>query len=242
MARGWRGQLTALVAIAAWASAGAIAPPADAAGPAVVRPTQELVVLLEEHDLFAQPDAPASRLSTVRAWRPLTGTPTVLPVLGHMATANGAEWLQVMDPGRPNGRQGWISQEKTLPTETSWHIVVKTSSRRVVVFRDGLRVRSVAAIVGKSSTPTPHGRYFVEETVDMRSGSPGAPFALALSARSNVLQQFGGGPGQIALHGVANIGGRLGTAASHGCVRLANRSIRWLAARVGPGAPVTITH
>ncbi len=74
----------------------------------------------------------------------------------------------------------------------------------------------------------------------MRSGSAGAPFALALSARSNVLQSFGGGPGQIAIHGVDNIGGAPGTAVSHGCVRLADGPIRWMAARIDAGTPVTI--
>ena len=69
---------------------------------------------------------------------------------------------------------------------------------------------------------------------------PGAPFALAISARSGVLQEFDGGPGQIALHGRANIGGRLGTAVSHGCIRLGDRAIEWLGARIGPGVPVTI--
>ena len=69
----------------------------------------------------------------------------------------------------------------------------------------------------------------------------GAPFALALSARSNVLAEFDGGPGQTALHGVANIGGIPGTAVSHGCVRLATPDITWLAARIRPGVPVTIT-
>ena len=44
----------------------------------------------------------------------------------------------------------------------------------------------------------------------MLPGSAGAPFALALSARSNVLQEFEGGPGQIAIHGVANLGGTPG--------------------------------
>ena len=39
----------------------------------------------------------------------------------------------------------------------------------------------------------------------------GRPFAIALSARSNALQEFEGGPGQIALHGRANLGGVLGT-------------------------------
>ena len=75
----------------------------------------------------------------------------------------------------------------------------------------------------------------------MLPGSAGAPFALALSARSDVLQEFEGGPGQIAIHGVGSLGGTPGTAVSHGCVRLANRDIRWLAARIAPGVPVTIT-
>ena len=177
----------------------------------------------------------------MRASRPITGGQTVLPVIGRTTTTDGVRWLRVMVPGRPNGRKGWIAQRGTVLTTTSWHVVVRTSSRRVLVYRRGRLVRSFAAIVGKPSTPTPHGRFFVEESVRMLPGSAGAPFALALSARSNVLQEFEGGPGQIAIHGVANLGGTPGTAISHGCVRLANRSIRWLAARIAPGVPVTIT-
>jgi lipoprotein-anchoring transpeptidase ErfK/SrfK len=69
----------------------------------------------------------------------------------------------------------------------------------------------------------------------------GAPYALALSARSKVLQEFEGGPGQIAMHGLANVGGTLGSAVSHGCVRLNSAAMSWLAAHVGAGTPVTIT-
>jgi lipoprotein-anchoring transpeptidase ErfK/SrfK len=144
-------------------------------------------------------------------------------------------------PGRPNGTKGWIAHRSTVLTTTTWSIVVRTSSRRVLVYRHGRLVRRFAGIVGKPSTPTPHGRYFVEESVRMLPGSAGGPFALALSARSNVLQEFEGGPGQIAIHGVAHLGGTLGTAMSHGCVRLANRSVRWLAVRITAGVPVTIT-
>jgi lipoprotein-anchoring transpeptidase ErfK/SrfK len=96
-------------------------------------------------------------------------------------------------------------------------------------------------VVGKPSTPTPTGEFFVEETVQMSGGEAGGPFALALSARSNALQEFEGGPGQIALHGRNNLGGTLGTAASHGCIRVNTASIDWLAARIGPGTPVTIS-
>jgi lipoprotein-anchoring transpeptidase ErfK/SrfK len=125
-------------------------------------------------------------------------------------------------------------------SSTSWHIVVSTSRRRALVYRHGRLLRTYLAIVGKPSTPTPHGRFFVEESVRMPAGAAGGPFALALSARSDVLQEFEGGPGQIALHGLENLGGTLGTAVSHGCVRLSNRSISWLVARIPPGAPVTI--
>ncbi|MGI8556774.1 MAG: L,D-transpeptidase [Solirubrobacteraceae bacterium] len=172
--------------------------------------------------------------------RPITGEQTVLPVIGRTTTADGVHWLRVMLPGRPNGATGWITQRGTVLTTTSWHIVVRTFSRRVLVYgRSGL-VRSYRAIVGKPSTPTPHGQFFVEESVRMLPGSAGAPFALALSARSNVLQEFAGGPGQIAIHGLDNIGGQLGTAVSHGCIRLADRDVTWLAARITPGVPVTI--
>jgi lipoprotein-anchoring transpeptidase ErfK/SrfK len=217
------------------------APSAGAGTPPGVRATQELAVLLKPHKVFSQvPTRRAKAERTVQAHGPITGGQTVLPVLGHATTRDGARWLRVMVPGRPNGTKGWIAQRGTALTSTHWHVVVSTSSRRVRVYRSGRLARSFAAIVGKPSTPTPHGRFFVEESVLMLPGSAGAPFALALSARSDVLQEFGGGPGQIALHGVANIGGTLGTAISHGCVRLANGRIRWLAARIGPGVPVTV--
>nr|MBA3428606.1 L,D-transpeptidase [Actinomycetota bacterium] len=46
---------------------------------------------------------------------------------------------------------------------------------------------------------------------------------------------------QIGLHGLANIGGVPGSAVSHGCVRLAGVTMRWLVIRIGPGVPVTIS-
>jgi len=96
--------------------------------------------------------------------------------------------------------------------------------------------------VGTRSTPTPRGHFFIEEAVALSPWSAGGPFALATSARSPVLQEFAGGPGQIALHGTKNLSGALGTAASHGCIRLSTRAITWLAGRIGRGVPLTITR
>jgi lipoprotein-anchoring transpeptidase ErfK/SrfK len=232
--------LAGIVAIVVAASGAAVAS-ANAGRPPVVSSTQELAMLLDAHTVFSTLHSRASRLRTVQATRPITGGQTILPVVGSATTSDGAHWLRVMVPGRPNGKTGWITERGTTLTTTSWRVVVRTSSRRVLVYLNGRLVRSFTAIVGKPSTPTPHGKFFVEESVRMLPGSDGAPFALALSARSDVLQEFDGGAGQIAIHGVANLGGMLGTAISHGCVRLDDRSIRWLAAHIKPGVPVTIT-
>jgi lipoprotein-anchoring transpeptidase ErfK/SrfK len=163
-------------------------------------------------------------------------------VIGHRVTAAGVPLLHVLLPGRPNGSRGWIEQGGTTVAHTTWRIEVRTASRRVLVYHHGRLARTLVAVVGKPSTPTPHGFFFVEESVRMPAESPGAPYALALSAHSDVLQEFGGGPGQVAIHGLAHLTGELGTASSHGCVRLGDESIRWLAARIAPGVPVRITR
>jgi lipoprotein-anchoring transpeptidase ErfK/SrfK len=159
-----------------------------------------------------------------------------------MVTPDGVQLLHVLLPGRPNGSRGWITQAGTTLTTTSWRIVVRTTSRRLLIYRHGRLQRTLIAIVGKPATPTPRGDFFVEESVRMPSGSTGGPYALALSAHSNVLQEFEGGHGQIAIHGLTNLTGRLGTASSHGCIRLDDPSIRWLAAHIAPGVPVRITR
>jgi lipoprotein-anchoring transpeptidase ErfK/SrfK len=205
-----------------------------------IQPTQQLALLLTAHMAVPVLVTPSSRGTFVPASGAITGEQTVLPIVGHASTADGVEWLRVRLPGRPNGSEGWIKRRGTVLTTTRWHIVVRTASRRVFVYLGGRLVQSFSGIVGKPSTPTPRGQFFVEESVRMLPGSTGGPFALALSARSNVLQEFEGGSGQIAIHGMMNLRGTPGTAVSHGCVRLDNHDIRWLAARVTTGVPVTI--
>lgn len=201
----------------------------------VVKPTQELVALLRPHQARSQPTESSAPLGLVPAQTPITGERTTLPLL-----ARRGQWLDVRLPGRPNGHTGWINSAATTRLLTYWHLVVDRSRRQVTAYRAGRAMRVFRAVVGKPSTPTPAGEFFVEESVALRSFDVGAPFALALSARSNVLQEFDGGPGQIALHGLSNVGGVLGSAVSHGCVRLADDTMRWLVVRIGPGTPVTI--
>jgi len=225
-----RGRLALVLAFALFSATSAAS-----AQTTVVQPTQKLAALLSTHEAFSKPSRRSTPLRVVQARRPLTGERTVLPVLGETK-----DWVRVRLPGRPNGRSGWIVRRGTLVSTTRWHIVIDVTTRRVIVYRSGRVVRTVKAVVGKPSTPTPRGQFFVEEAIQLRATDVGAPFALALSARSEVLQEFDGGPGQIALHGLDNVGGIPGTAVSHGCVRLANAMMRWLVLRIGPGVPVTV--
>jgi lipoprotein-anchoring transpeptidase ErfK/SrfK len=215
-------------------------PEASAATHARVRATAQTAVLLVGHWVHSRAAAGSPTVVAVPAKRPITGEQTTLPVLAQARSADGISWLKVRLPGRPNGSSGWIARQGTRLLATGWHLLVDLGARRVTVYRHGRVLRRFGAVVGKPSTPTPTGNFFVEETLQMPLSEPGGPYALALSARSNALQEFEGGPGQIALHGRDGLGGTLGAAESHGCVRLATSSIDWLAQRIGPGVPVTI--
>lgn len=184
------------------------------------------------------PGAPET-LSRVAATRPLTGAPTVLPVLGT-ARADGGTWLRVRLPERPNGSTGWISADGTRRGSARLRVVVDRSARRATVLRGSKTVRTFSVVVGKASTPTPTGSFFVAEKVPQPNGAAVGPFVLATSAFSDVLQEFDGGPGQIGLHGRTGLSGALGSASSHGCVRFADADIVWLASKLKPGSRIRV--
>lgn len=197
--------------------------------------SQRIAALLLPEVAHVGPAVRTAAIGRVLAKTPITQETTKLPVL-----AQKGRWLEVRLPGRPNGHTGWIPAHGTVSFTTQWHLVIRIAARRLIVYRSGRPLRTISVVVGKPSTPTPTGEYFVEESVALPLSHAGAPFALALSARSDVFQEFDGGPGQIGLHGLANVGGVLGSAVSHGCVRLDGAAMSWLVVRVGPGVPVTI--
>jgi lipoprotein-anchoring transpeptidase ErfK/SrfK len=238
VSRGGSATATALIVAAVGCAAlasSAVAAPRVAAG-------QPLVVLLHDHVARAAPSTHAGRVETVASRRPLTRSRTVLPVLGRASGPEAGSWLRVRLPGRPNGHAGWISTNRTRQTSTPWRLRVILSTRRLTVYRGGNVRRQFRVVIGKPSTPTPRGAFFIEEALALSSHEAGGPFALATSARSNVFQEFEGGPGQIGIHGTDNLSGAPGSAASHGCIRLRPRAITWLARRIGAGVPLSVTR
>jgi lipoprotein-anchoring transpeptidase ErfK/SrfK len=92
--------------------------------------------------------------------------------------------------------------------------------------------------------PTPRGLFAVSERV-LQPDPDGflGPWALLLTAFSPTLVSFGGGPGQVALHGRAgaSLADPLGSARSHGCIRIPNVGIRLLARVAREGTPVEVS-
>jgi len=200
-----------------------------AAGTLVARLTHDRVAVHAAAD-------PASPTTTnLRATTPLGSATTVL-VLDHH---NG--WVDVALASRPNGSSGWIAAADVQESNDPMAITVDLAAHVLRVTRGGEVAVETPVAVGAPATPTPTGRFYVTDLVATGQPSgPYGPFALGLSAHSDVLDQFAGGDGQIGIHGT-NEPGRIGQSVSHGCVRVPDEVIKALAGSIPLGTPVTIS-
>ena len=204
------------------------------------RAVQRLLALDHRIAVRAAPNPRSRTVGFVAQTTPLTESQTVLPIVGRATGPTGGHWLRVRLPTRPNDATGWVPAYVGRVSTTPWQIVVHRSSRRALVLEHGRLRASFPVVVGKPSTPTPLGSFFVIEKLHLSSGVTEGPWALATSAHSDVLTDFAGGNGQVALHGTVGLSDPLGTASSHGCVRFSPAAITWIATHVVDGTIVLI--
>ena len=161
-----------------------------------------------------------------------------LLVLDAARTPSGRCRVEVRLPWRPNDAIGWVDSAQVFLRPTTWRIVISTAERSLSVYRRGSLVRRVPVVVGAPATPTPGGLFSI---IGAWASPPDAflgSWILPLTAHSDVLQHFEGGDGTVGIHGRggASLLDPLGSAASHGCIRLDNSSIDWLVRAIGVGA------
>jgi lipoprotein-anchoring transpeptidase ErfK/SrfK len=169
-----------------------------------------------------------------------TGGTNRLLVLESRRGRHGRLWLRVRLPVRPNGSQGWIAGDHAIVQRNAWRVEVSTARRTAVVLRDGRVVRRARVGVGGPATPTPHGLFAVSEKFETTQRGVGR-WVLALTAHSDVLRSFAGGPGLVALHGRSGNGlPPAFTHRSNGCVVFENADTAWLMRSLPPGTPVAI--
>jgi lipoprotein-anchoring transpeptidase ErfK/SrfK len=166
--------------------------------------------------------------------------PTVFGVVGAVVRHDCAPvWYRVQLPKKPNGRTAFV-RARALRVETvTTRIVVEVSKRRLTLFRNAKPVLSAAVAVGAPSTPTPTGRFYVNQRlVPTEPGGPFGPGAIGISAFSNVLTGWTQG-GPVAIHGT-NEPWSIGHAVSNGCIRLPNATLRKVFRETLAGTPVII--
>ncbi|MDA0566265.1 L,D-transpeptidase [Streptomonospora sp. S1-112] len=152
------------------------------------------------------------------------------------------DWLEVLLPVRPNGSTGWVRTSDVELSSTTLSLHVDLGDFAFRVLDGGEEVRSGDIAVGTEDTPTPPGRYYFTELLrpPEPDGDYGA-YAFGLSGFSPTLEEFAGGPGQLAVHGTDDES-KLGGEVSHGCVRVANDDITWMAENLPLGTPVEVTE
>jgi lipoprotein-anchoring transpeptidase ErfK/SrfK len=148
-------------------------------------------------------------------------------------------WLQVSLPVRPNGTTGWVRSTDVSTALVLYRIEVSTAAHRLRLYKSGRLVATFRAATGTGGTPTPLGSFYLTELLAPTNAGYG-PYAYGLSAYSDVLTSFGGGPGQIGLHGTSDTSS-IGRSSSHGCIRLNNKDIATLAKLLPLGTPVNIS-
>ena len=198
---------------------------------------------------WAYPDSEApvhasrsGRSPTVGRLRFLTGDgqAELYVALASARLASGQTWIQIELPGRPNGRRGWVASGALEPLHTvNGDLRIDRATLRATLFRDGHAIFSAPVGVGKASTVTPPGDFYVMEKLITLNAPVYGPYALGTSAYAPTLDEWPGG-GVVGVHGTDEpqlIPGR----PSHGCIRMRNADITRLWALITVGTPIEIT-
>jgi hypothetical protein len=184
------------------------------------------------------PSHAAKAVATIGT-RTLEGTANLVLSLARQ-TVHSSSWVKVRLGILPNNSTGWVPRSALGGYNAiRTHLFVSTTRLRLRLERAGKVVFRARIGVGKASSPTPTGRFFIRDRLTSLSSFYG-PLAFGTSARSAVLTDWPGG-GFIGVHGT-NEPGLIPGHVSHGCVRLRNADIVKLGRRMPVGTPVTIAR
>lgn len=185
--------------------------------------------------------APSTRASVVERLGTSTadGTSMLVEPIAE-TTIHDRTWFEIHMPVLPNWRTGWVPQgalSRLVPIRT-W-LIVNVEGLRATLLESGRTLFSAPIGIGKSSTPTPRGSFYVIDRLEhLGYGGEYGPLAFGTSARSPVLTDWPGG-GVVGIHGTnepQHVPGR----PSHGCIRMRNANILRLGRLMPVGTPVTI--
>lgn len=195
--------------------------------------------------------APVLRATAAHV-RPSWSSPVVVPVststpegtanlvvADDEVTRDGISWVHARLAVLPDGETGWVPRSAL----GGWNfvdtrVVVNRADLTLTLYRAGRELFRTSVGVGKASTPTPTGQFYVRDRLTSYASPEYGPLAFGTSARSPYETDWPAG-GFIGIHGTDQPGlipGRV----SHGCIRLRNAAILKLGKLMPVGTPVTI--
>jgi hypothetical protein len=193
--------------------------------------------LLVPATIYRRPGAaPFMRLPVADSYGFRTTVPIVAQRLDRRCRPT---WFRVRVSFYPNGTLGWIKAGTMATSRIRTRIVIDVSRHRLFLYKRGRLALSTPVAVGKASTPTPRGRFYITQRFIVTN--PNGPYgarALGVSAFSDVLRSWRDG-GPVGIHGT-NEPFSIGRPVSHGCVRLPEHAMLKLFGQVPLATPVTI--
>ena len=157
------------------------------------------------------------------------------------ATAAPVPASQIMAPASIQGR----IQAFRVPALENVRLELSLSQRRVTLFRATQALKSYPVAIGKVGWETPTGQFKVK--TKMRNPPWRSPFNGSVIAGGHPRNPLGrrwigfwtNGKDWIGFHGTPNRSS-VGSAASHGCVRMFNEDINELFDQITVGTPVIV--
>ncbi len=183
----------------------------------------------------AEPSNSSTRIATLQFTTPDGFLQSYVLLRQHFT--NAGTWIELRVPGRPNGRVGWVPRKALdVFNHTDMAVVVDRATRRLTVDRAGHAIFAAPVGVGKPSTPTPPGHFWITEAFATTDPFYG-PWAFGTSDYSTLSEWPGGGI--VGLHGT-NEPSLVPGDPSHGCIRLHNSDILRLKSLVSIGTPMLV--
>jgi L,D-transpeptidase catalytic domain len=227
--------------IPARAAAAVTLPPANP--PGMVQLSDERLTTKWAHTadlqpVFSRPSGSARRVGRLRLFTEDRFAEVYL-VLSKWTNPAGNTWLKIRVPRRPNGVTGWVRASALGELHTVHTLLrVNRHTLRVTLYDNGRKRFSARIGVGKASTPTPAGHFWIREKFRVGGHTLYGPRAIGTSAYAPYLTDWPGG-GVVGMHGTDQpnlIPGR----PSHGCIRLRNADILRLYKLAPKGTPIDI--
>lgn len=190
------------------------------------------------------PDPNGKPIKRLTQYVPDTGSRELVLLLSQRTLPDGAVWVKVRLPMRPNNTTGWIPRHSLggFRTVTKRLVINRRRFRASLYDARGRKVWTARVGVGERRWPTPRGRFYVRERLVVPRGrlqKMYGPFAFGTSAHSATLSGGNWGQGVIGIHGTGYpklIPGRI----SHGCVRVRNPKIQRLRRLMPLGTPIRV--